>query len=136
MNTTKWILGLLATLLALWSPLAADAAPRKRQADKLSENLPATVFSCKGYPNNRLDLVQYEHLDSHKSNGRFFWSYGDSGKGMAIELERTQPGLLTYRILRDEKLVTSGTVKATTLQFAMTAGGPFGVELHCVTARE
>ncbi len=55
---------------------------------------------------------------------------------MSIELERVLPGLLSYQIKRDGKLVTKGTIKSTSIQYAMTAGGPWGVELHCYTQPE
>ncbi|MBN8541030.1 MAG: hypothetical protein J0L82_11635 [Deltaproteobacteria bacterium] len=127
----KWLLLALAlTLLSVWIPLAADAATGKRNA-KSEESAPATVFSCRAFPNERPDLIQYGYLHTGSLKGILVLA-----NGMSIELERTQPGRLTYRYMRGAKLITHGAIEASTSQFAMSAGGPWGAELHCVTAKE
>lgn len=127
----KWLLLALAlTLFALWSPLAADAATGKGEA-KSDNGGPATFFSCHAFPNERRDLIQYGFLRSESLQGVLVLA-----NGMSIELERVQPGRLAYRYMRGAKLITQGTIDSTTSQFAMSAGGPWGAELHCTTARE
>ena len=127
----KWLLLALAlTLLAAWSPLAADAATGKRGA-KSENGGPATVFSCHAFPIERRDLIQYGFIRADSLRGVLVLA-----NGMSIELERVQPGRLAYRYKRGAELITQGTINSTTSQFAMSAGGPWGAELHCTTTRE
>ena len=118
---SRWLLLALAlTLLAVWSPIAADAAVGQ-----------ATAFSCRAFPNEQREVIQYGFIHSTNLHGELVLV-----NGMSVELERTRPDLLTYKMKRGAKLITQGTIKGTTTQFAMTAGGPWGAELHCTTARE
>lgn len=130
-NNFKWLLLALAlTLLAVWSPLAADATTGKRRA-KSDNGGPATVFSCRAFPIERRDLIQYGFVRSEKLREVLVLA-----NGLSIELERVRPGRLAYRYMRGAELITQGTIDSTTSQFAMSAGGPWGAELQCTTARE
>lgn len=128
----KWLLLVLAlSVVAAWSPPAADAAARKHGENAKAAGAVATVFACRAFANEDPNLIRYGFLKSENLRGILVLA-----NGMSIELERTQPGLLAYRFMRGPMLITEGTVDSATVQLAMTAGGPWGAELHCTMAKE
>lgn len=131
-NFAKWTaLAIFFACVSALSTNTADASWGRRTSNSAEKGVKGTLFSCRAFPNQRQDLTQYGFLDSKTLEGVIYLA-----NGMSVELERPSPNVLSYRIRRGRRTIAQGGFKSAVIQYATTAGGPSGIELHCTTSKE